>query len=176
MAIFCFTNQIKIYMLIMSFCFIHELGHIIMGRILGMQLEKIEIGPCGFSSSFIAKQADFSYEIKKRNNFELKKIIVAITGPIISLILVMIFTYIEIPYITKQEAVYSNILIIIFNLLPLYPLDGGRILKGILYIPFICTQKIRQMTDFFSFITIFSLIPALHPHHHLTVRCILQLF
>ena len=112
----------------MSFCFIHELGHIIMGRILGMQLEKIEIGPCGFSSSFIAKQADFSYEIKKRNNFELKKIIVAITGPI------MIFTYIEIPYITKQEAVYSNILIIIFNLLPLYPLDGGRILKGILYI------------------------------------------
>ena len=58
----------------------------------------------------------------------------AITGPIISLILVMIFTYIEIPYITKQEAVYSNILIIIFNLLPLYPLDGGRILKGILYI------------------------------------------
>ena len=29
---------------------------------------------------------------------------------------------------------------------------------------------------FFSFITIFSLIPALHPHHHLTVRCILQLF
>lgn len=134
MAIFCFTNQIKIYMLIMSFCFIHELGHIIMGRILGMQLEKIEIGPCGFSSSFIIKQADFSYEIKKRNNFELKQIIVAITGPIISLILVMIFTYIEIPYITKQEAVYSNILIIIFNLLPLYPLDGGRILKGILYI------------------------------------------
>ncbi|MEI3402042.1 MAG: site-2 protease family protein [Clostridia bacterium] len=64
----------------------------------------------------------------------MKKIIVAITGPIISLILVMIFTYIEIPYITKQEAVYSNILIIIFNLLPLYPLDGGRILKGILYI------------------------------------------
>ena len=46
----------------------------------------------------------------------------------------------------------------------------------ILYIPFICTQKIRQMTDFFSFITIFSLIPALYPHHHLTVRCILQLF
>ena len=42
--------------------------------------------------------------------------------------------YIDIPYVTKQDAIYSNILILIFNLMPLYPLDGGRIIKGILHI------------------------------------------
>ena len=30
--------------------------------------------------------------------------------------------------------IYTNFLIMIFNLLPIYPLDGGRILKGILHI------------------------------------------
>ena len=30
--------------------------------------------------------------------------------------------------------IYSNILLIIFNILPIYPLDGGRILKGIIYL------------------------------------------
>ena len=29
---------------------------------------------------------------------------------------------------------YANILIAIFNLIPIYPLDGGRILKGMLHI------------------------------------------
>ena len=75
----------------------------------------------------------------------------AITGPIISLILVIIFTYIEIPYITKQEAVYSNILIIIFNLLPLYPLDGGRILNGILHIQF-GKRKAEKYINSISFV------------------------
>ena len=37
-------------------------------------------------------------------------------------------------------------------------------------------ERDELLDGFFSFITIFSLIPALHPHHHLTVRCILQLF
>ncbi len=30
--------------------------------------------------------------------------------------------------------IYVNLLIVLFNLLPIYPLDGGRILKGILHI------------------------------------------
>ena len=43
LAIFYFTNQIKIYMIIMFFSFLHELGHIIAGIILKMKLEKILI-------------------------------------------------------------------------------------------------------------------------------------
>ena len=52
------------------------------------------------------------------------------------MILAIGYTYLEPTYITKQDAIYSNILILLFNLLPLYPLDGGRILKSILHIEF----------------------------------------
>ena len=53
----------------------------------------------------------------------------------LSLILAIIFSYINCNLINKQDAVYSNILILLFNLLPIYPLDGGRILKYILQRP-----------------------------------------
>lgn len=134
LAIFCFTNQLKIYLIIMFFCLLHELGHICMGIILKMKLEKIEIMPCGLASAFTASSDDFNIKIRNTNLLELKKMIIALSGPIVSLILAIIFSHIKIPYITQQEAVYSNILILVFNLIPLYPLDGGRIIKGILEI------------------------------------------
>ena len=136
LIIFYFTHQIKIYIIIMFFSFLHELGHIIVGVILKMKIEKIEMLPCGFSSSFQANLKDYEYKIKNANLLTLKKIIIALAGPILSLTLVIIFTYVNIPYITKQDAIYSNLLISIFNLIPLYPLDGGRIIKGILHIEF----------------------------------------
>ena len=55
----------------------------------------------------------------------------------LSLVLAIIFSYINCNLINKQDAVYSNILILLFNLLPIYPLDGGRILKYILHIKYI---------------------------------------
>lgn len=32
----------------------------------------------------------------------------------------------------RELIIYSNILILVFNLMPLYPLDGGRIIKSLL--------------------------------------------
>ena len=130
--IFLFTRQLKTYCIIMFFCFLHELGHIITAKLFKMQIEKIEILPCGFSASF------FSYNSSGfPKNFSMQELLVALAGPIVSLILALSFQYIDdtnFTIVTKQEIVYSNILILIFNLLPLYPLDGGRILKNILNI------------------------------------------
>lgn len=36
--------------------------------------------------------------------------------------------------IKTTTIIYTNLLILIFNLIPIYPLDGWRILKGILHI------------------------------------------
>ena len=53
--------------------------------------------------------------------------------------------------ISKELIVYSNILIAIFNLIPIYPLDGGRIIKNILHIfyglkkAYIYTNKISNI-------------------------------
>ncbi|OKZ64440.1 MAG: hypothetical protein BHW02_06615 [Clostridium sp. 28_12] len=131
MIIFGITKQLRIYIIVMFFCFLHELGHIIVGKILGLKIEKIEMTPCGFSTAFSgAKKVD---------------IIVALAGPAVSFMLAILFRYIELePYIGSEEAVYSNLLILIFNLLPLYPLDGGRIFKGMLEIKLNC-QKVNKI-------------------------------
>ena len=116
-----------------------------------MKPEKLEIMPCGLSISFKVNPDDLNFKIKKGNLLELKKILVAIAGPIVSLILAIVFTYIDPIYISKQDAIYSNILILLFNLIPLYPLDGGRIIKSILHIEFggklskIFTNKISNI-------------------------------
>ena len=142
--IFYFTNQIKIYLIIMLFCAIHELGHIIMGLILKMKPEKIEIMSCGLSVSFYMNPND--------KNFKIKEIFVALAGPLTSLALTILCRFVDLRFITMQEAVYSNILILFFNLMPLYPLDGGRIIKGILQLKVgsvqseIITQKVSNIT------------------------------
>lgn len=90
-----------------------------------MKPEKLEIMPFGLSISFY---------VLDDKEYKIKEILVALAGPIMSLALVILGGYMDFGYITKQEAVYSNILILLFNLIPLYPLDGGRIIKGIIYI------------------------------------------
>ena len=121
LVLFYFTNQLKIYLVIMLFCFIHELGQIFVGLIFNMKIVILEIIPFGLSISF---------EDSVTENF--KKIFVAAAGPLVTLALILIFFNIEIKL--KQEIIYSNILILIYNLMPIYPLDGGRIIKGILQI------------------------------------------
>ena len=132
LIIFYFTNQIRNYLIIMLFCFIHEIGHIIAGLILNMKPEKLEIMPFGLSSSFYM---DFD-----NKNFKLKEILVVLSGPLTSLALIFLCKNIDLIYITFQEAMYSNILILIFNLIPIYPLDGGRLIKGIFQIKIGSTQ------------------------------------
>lgn len=138
-VLFYLTNQLEIYLTIMFFCVIHELGHILTGIILKMKVDNLEIMPCGVTVSFKENVDDLNFKINRGNLFGLKMIFVSIAGPLVSLILAIVYTYIDPIYITKQEAVFSNILILIFNLLPIYPLDGGRIINEVLHI--LCGNK-----------------------------------
>ena len=156
LLLFCFTKQIDIYLTIMFFCIIHELGHIIIGLLLKMKPEKLELMPYGLTVSFKVNIDDLNKKIKKGTLLELKKIIVAFSGPLLSLALAIIFLYINPIYITKQDAVYSNILILLFNLLPLYPLDGGRILKSLLHIE-LGSQEAKKIINIISNIVIIML-------------------
>lgn len=122
--LFYITNQMQIYLIIMFFSVIHELGHIMMGISLKMKPEKIEIMPCGLSVCFKVNQ----------EYTEMKKLFVALAGPLVSLVLAILYTYVEPIYIESKNAVYANLLILLFNLIPLYPLDGGRIIKEIIYL------------------------------------------
>ncbi len=75
--LFYLTKQIEVYGMIMLFAIIHELGHLVVGLILGMKPEKIEIMPYGVSIAFKLKPKDYNKKIKNGNQLELKKIVVA---------------------------------------------------------------------------------------------------
>ena len=136
LIIFYFTKQIEIYAMIMFFALIHELGHLLAGLLLGMKAEKIELMPFGVSISFKIKVEEYNKKIKKGNLLEIKKILVAIAGPLTNFIIILITNSLKIDIFKGLIIIYTNFLIMIFNLLPIYPLDGGRVLKGILHINF----------------------------------------
>ncbi len=68
---------------------------------------------------------------KNKIGFEIKKIIIAIAGPLTNLLIILICILIN---QNIENIIYANLLILIFNLIPIYPLDGARILEGILKI------------------------------------------
>lgn len=134
LILFYFTKQIELYAMIMIFALIHEFGHLLAGVIMGMKPEKIEVMPFGVSISFKINVDEYNEKIRNGNVLEIKKIIVALAGPITNFIIILISCNLNLDLIKSMLIIYTNFLIMIFNLLPIYPLDGGRILKGILHI------------------------------------------
>lgn len=135
-VIFYFTKQIQIYVLLMIFAFIHEMGHLICGLILGLKPKSLKIMPFGISIEFSVICNDYNKKIKNANLLAIKKLIIALAGPITNFVIVGICIALktQIDSFLCSQIIYANILIALFNLLPIYPLDGGRCLKNIIHI------------------------------------------
>lgn len=101
--------------------------------------------PIGFSISFKIDTKNYNKKILKANLLSIKKLIIALAGPLVNLAFIVLF-FVFYPNIIL---IYINILIFIFNMIPIYPLDGGRILKYILHI-FFGKQKALFITNLVS--------------------------
>lgn len=153
--LFLLTSQIEIYVVLLLFAIIHELGHLIMGAVLGFRPEEIKLTPVGLKMKFkmdnlkmrenisTNNQLSNSSSSKVKNNLKIngvntlciKKAIIALAGPITNLLIAVIVIIIGsfnaniINTYLYQIIIYSNFLIAIFNLIPIYPMDGGRIIN-----------------------------------------------
>ena len=85
-----------------------------------MEISNISLSFLGFSAQM------YSYGIKKTLN----KIFTYLAGPICNFGLALIFYLLNF----KMELVQINLILGILNLLPIMPLDGGRVLKEIIKI------------------------------------------
>ena len=142
LILFFITNQIEVYALVMVFALVHELAHLVCGVVLGFKPDTFKIMPLGFSIEFETKIDDYNKKIIKSNILAVKKILIALSGPLINLFIVIIGLIFNI----DTNIIYANFLILIFNLLPIYPLDGGRILINILKI-FYGNRKANKYTN-----------------------------
>jgi Zn-dependent protease/CBS domain-containing protein len=108
---------------------LHEYGHALQARRDGMEIEGITLwlfgGVAKFRGMFPSAGAEFR---------------IAIAGPLVSLLLGLLF--LGVPMLLGLPAVVDgvlfwlgsiNVALLVFNLLPALPLDGGRILRSILW-------------------------------------------
>ena len=138
--IFAITKQIEFYAILMIYAVIHELGHLFWGLILKLKPEAFSITPFGLQISFKAEPNLYNTKIKNGTKLCLKRMSLALAGPLTNFIIALILIILNNIELYKNSiffgevAIYANILIGTFNLIPIYPLDGGRILKEIISI------------------------------------------
>lgn len=108
-----YINYLFFYIVVV---FTHELGHIITIKLLKLNINKITIYPFGG-----VIETNINYNINSSKYF-----LISISGILFQLILLLLFN-------NPNKVFYSlNLNIMIFNLIPIYPSDGNKVLMSFL--------------------------------------------
>lgn len=125
--LFLFLNRFELYMIFIIFIVFHELAHMLIGILLGFKPKTISLNPLGLSIEF------YNYG-ENTKLIRWKRIFTYLAGPLINFAFCLVFYYINMDLFIKEKVIYINLLLGIFNLIPILPLDGGRILNELLKI------------------------------------------
>lgn len=119
-------GRFNYFIIIFIIILFHDLGHILTMKLFNINISKIRILP--FGSIIIS---DIKY-----NEKSLIKFLIAISGILFQIILFLIFNISFnigfINHLTLNIFNKYNTFIIIFNLLPIVPLDGSKIIESVL--------------------------------------------
>lgn len=108
---------------------LHELGHSMAARQFGINTDSIVLLPIGGIASL---------ERMPRNPYQ--ELWIAVAGPLVNVVIAAAL-YLSLPLIaavapsSQMWFVYligANIFLVLFNMLPAFPMDGGRVLRSIL--------------------------------------------
>jgi Zn-dependent protease len=142
LSIFYGPSTMVMLLIVFGSVVIHEFGHIFAARRYGIETRDVLLHILGGAARM---------NLKLKNGTE--EIVIAIAGPATSLVLsilgllfLLLFAAIGAPaFIVSffQMFTVANVFIAVFNLLPAFPMDGGRILRGALW----KFMGIRKATD-----------------------------
>jgi stage IV sporulation protein FB len=112
----------------------HEFAHIAVGRLFGIRVPRVVLHIFGGAALFPMIPLGWT------------ELWIAVIGPAFSLSVAAICKYILLPmvvlnaapterviYILLDTCMWCNLVLGLFNLLPIFPMDGGRIVRGLLF-------------------------------------------
>jgi Zn-dependent protease len=144
---------------------LHELGHALAARRSGIPARSIILLPIGgvtLLDETVPREASATQDVR-----------IALAGPVVNLVLAAVAgaavaafspqDLFQQPWIDAghlvRALVWVNVFLGVFNLLPAYPLDGGRVLRALFrrrYDPTLATRRAVSLGQFFSTALLFG--------------------
>jgi len=130
------TLRIVIFFLLVFLCvLLHELGHAFAAKAYGIRTVDITLLPIGGVA-----------RMERMPEKPAQELVVAIAGPLVNVVIAAALLFVlavtgnldfgEVLDPTKFNALwallYTNVMMVVFNLIPAFPLDGGRVLRALL--------------------------------------------
>lgn len=132
------------FLLLVTLILVHELGHFLTAMMLGIQVDKIYLYPFGGISKFYLSFNELLW----------KELLVLIMGPIFQILCYFILSHLSY-FSDYYELIHVyHYSILFFNLLPIYPLDGGKLFHLLLSYQ-ISFKRSFLISIFFSYFTVF---------------------
>jgi Zn-dependent protease len=125
-----------LFMVLLFACVLaHEFGHIIAARRYGIRTPEVTLWPIGGVAS-----------LERIPDKPSEELVVALAGPAVNVVIALVLiaflgikpddaamTALENPRANLLERlVAANIFLVVFNLIPAFPMDGGRVLRALI--------------------------------------------
>jgi Zn-dependent protease/CBS domain-containing protein len=130
------TLKVVVFFLLVFLCvLLHEFGHALAAKAFGIQTADITLLPIGGVA-----------RMERMPEKPAQELIVALAGPLVNVVIaaallsVLAFTgnldfgelFDPARFNALWALLYTNVMMVLFNLIPAFPLDGGRILRALL--------------------------------------------
>lgn len=160
-----------VFILLLFACVVlHELGHALTARRFGVRTRDIILLPIGGVA-----------RMEKMPEKPAHELLVAIAGPMVNVVIaIVLYTLLQLggwwmpleqlaedPELTRgpllEQLVLVNVVLVVFNLIPAFPMDGGRVLRALLAtrLPYVRATQVaasvgQALAFVFGFIGLFS--------------------
>lgn len=109
---------------------LHEFGHALMARRFGIQTRRVTLWPLGGVAEL---------ELGRSNQNPRAELWIALAGPAVNLVIaavlvpvVFVFGTATVPGFLAAYLLVANLMLGVFNLIPAFPMDGGRVVRALL--------------------------------------------
>lgn len=162
------TGQFLELITLFTIVFIHELGHVFAALAVGWRVVSMELLPFGG----VAKVEEWGSTRAK------DEVIVALAGPFMNVAMILLgYLMLKMGLWTPEWShffISGNFIIACFNLLPIWPLDGGKVLQALLskWLPYYQTIYFSVIWSFIGILILLSISMLLPFTWNLIVLCL----